>query len=402
MSAMRQVALHQVARIDRDILDPAVIKNGSLYVGLENIESGGRLVDVRRVAAGELLSSKFAFSSRHLLYGKLRPYLAKIARPDFDGICSTDILPILPGPDLDRGYLAWLLLSPEMVKLASSRATGANLPRLSPNALAELKIPLPPMPEQRRIAAILDKVDALQAERRAVLNKFDDLTHSIFLDMFGDPATNPKGWPTRALGSLAEKFSDGPFGSNLKTEHYVESGVRVVRLQNIGSGKFINDDTAYVSESHFLKLRKHECLPGDILVGTLGEPNLRACIQPSWLQVALNKADCVQIRPNPAVATAEFVCGLLNQPSTELMARELMHGQTRVRISMGNLRQLEVPVPPISLQRKFVRLIAAVEKLSKTHQTNAAYLKDLFASLQSEAFRGELVPRPKASTLAAE
>src|SRR3989442_5439727 len=152
MTAPKRVPLNDVAVIERDIVDPTAIESGTLYVGLENIESGGRFVGVRPVDAGELASSKFAFTPQHLLYGKLRPYLAKIARPDFEGICSTDILPVLPGPDLDRGYLAWLLLTPEMVALASSRATGANLPRLSSHALGELKIPLPPLPEQRRIA----------------------------------------------------------------------------------------------------------------------------------------------------------------------------------------------------------------------------------------------------------
>ena len=131
MSAMQHVALRNVAQIERDIVDPSAIEDGTLYVGLENIQSGGRFVGVRPVDAGELLSSKFSFTPRHLLYGKLRPYLAKIARPEFDGICSTDILPVLPGPNLDRSYLAWLLLSPHMVAQASSRATGANLPRLS-------------------------------------------------------------------------------------------------------------------------------------------------------------------------------------------------------------------------------------------------------------------------------
>ena len=187
MSVMQYVCLGNVAQIERDIVDPSAIEDGTFYVGMENIESGGRFVGVRPVNAGELLSVKFSFAPHHLLYGKLRPYLAKIARPEFDGICSTDILPVLPGPNLDRSYLAWLLLSPHMVAQASSRATGASLPRLSPKALAELKIPLPPLPEQRWIAEILDKADALRAKHRIALALLDTLTQSIFLDMFGTP-----------------------------------------------------------------------------------------------------------------------------------------------------------------------------------------------------------------------
>jgi type I restriction enzyme S subunit len=208
--------------------------------------------------------------------------------------------------------------------------------------------------------------------------------------MFGDPATNPKGWPLKTIGDVASKFSDGPFGSNLKSSHYTENGVRVVRLQNIGVGVFVDNDKAYISERHFADLKKHECRPGDVLIGTLGDPNLRACIQPDWLPIALNKADCVQFRPNERFANAAYICALLNQPATGRMAQNLMHGQTRVRISMGRLRGLEIPVPSIEVQHKFARRVAAVEKLKVSHRASLVDLDALFASLQHRAFRGEL------------
>src|SRR5262249_47919870 len=155
-----------------------------------------------------------------------------------------------------------------------------------------------------------------------------------------DPATNPKAWTTRTLGAVSIRFSDGPFGSNLKSEHYVEAGVRVIRLQNIGVGEFDDDDKAFISRDHFAGLQKHACLPGDILIGTLGDPNLRAVIQPEHITIALNKADCVQMRVNPEICTAEYITALLNCPSTEAMAQDKILGQTRLRISMGRLREL--------------------------------------------------------------
>ncbi len=254
----------------------------------------------------------------------------------------------------------------------------------------DTRIHLPPLAEQRRIAEVLDRAEALRAKRRAALAELDSLTQSLFLDLFGDPATNPKGWPCKPVGSLALKFSDGPFGSNLKSVHYTETGVRVIRLQNIGVGEFVDDDAAYISEHHFEKLKKHDCRPGDVLVGTMGDPNLRACIQPEWLAVALNKADCVQLRPDERIANAVFVCALLNQPATEHMAHDLMQGQTRVRISMGRLRGLEVPVPPIALQQEFARRVGAVEKLKQAQRAALAEQDALFATLQHRAFRGEL------------
>jgi type I restriction enzyme, S subunit len=291
------------------------------------------------------------------------------------------------------GRFAWRYMnSPAGRAFFSRMAAGSSgsMPKVSGAKLRTMQIPLPPLEKQRRVTDILDRTDALRAKRRAALAKLCSLAESIFLDMFGDPATNPKGWDYQPLGSLASRFSDGPFGSNLKTEHYATSGVRVVRLQNIGVGVFLDDDKAFVSEKHFARLKKHECLPGDLLVGTLGDPNLRACIQPRALTRALNKADCVQIRPDERVATAPYLCALLNSAPAERMAQDLMHGQTRVRISMGRLRGLEVPVPPIDLQHRFARQIGAVEQLRASQRAALSQLDTLFASLQHHAFRGDL------------
>lgn len=389
MAKGERVPLGSVVQIERCIVEPSGITLVDHCVSLEDLDADSGIV--RMNASRDLpKSSKFRFSPNHVLYGKLRPYLRKVVRPDISGVCSTDILPILPGSRLDRDYLFHFLRTPEFTAKATAASVGVNLPRLSPTTLSTFDISLPPLPEQRRIAEVLDRAEALRDKRHVALARLDSLTQSFFLDLFGDPSTNPKGWPCKPLGSLASKFSDGPFGSNLKTEHYTETGVRVVRLQNIGVGEFLDDDKAYISECHFTTLKKHECRPGDVLIGTLGDPNLRACIQPEWLPVALNKADCVQCRPDERVANTAYICALLNQRSTERMAHDLMYGQTRVRISMGRLRGLEVPIPPIDLQHEFARQVGAVEKLKVAQRTSLAELDALFASLQSRAFKGEL------------
>lgn len=316
---------------------------------------------------------------------------AVVSDSERDWLCGTGCIRIrLNCPDLDIAYVRRYLQQPSVEQWLRHHAKGVTMPNLNTAIIRALPFVYPPLSEQRRIAAVLDQADALRAKRRSALAKLDELTQSIFLDMFGDPAINPKGWPVKALGDLASKFSDGPFGSNLKSEHYTDNGVRVVRLQNIGVGEFIDNDAAYISDDHFATLKKHECRPGDVLVGTLGDPNLRACIQPTWLTVALNKADCVQIRPDTRVANAAFICGLLNQPSTECMAQNLMLGQTRVRVSMGRLRGLLVPVPPVKLQREFESRIAAVEKLRAKQDAARTYVAALFTALQHRAFRGEL------------
>jgi hypothetical protein len=129
-----------------------------------------------------------------------------------------------------------------------------------------------PLEQQRRIVDILSHAASIRRLRGQAKAMAKELIPALFLDMFGDPATNPKGWPTARVGNLAEKISDGPFGSNLKTAHYTSAGVRVFRLQNIGVGFLLDDDQVFVSEKHFSNLQKHECLPGDVIIGTLGDP----------------------------------------------------------------------------------------------------------------------------------
>ena len=144
--------------------------------------------------------------------------------------------------------------------------------------------------------------------------------------------TNPKGWDD-APGRRCRE--DVRWAIRLKpeeTSHYTEQGVRVIRLQNIGVGYLNNEDKAFVSYEHFASLLRHRCLPGDVIIGTLGDPNLRAIVLPHAIGEALNKADCVQFRCRREFVMPDYVCSLMNMPSTLTMAASLVQGITRTRI----------------------------------------------------------------------
>jgi type I restriction enzyme S subunit len=306
-------------------------------------------------------------------------------------VTAVDVCIIRPDPaNVEPRWLCHRLNSVDFLGRINCEANGATRQRIPTSWLKRACFELPPLEEQRRIAAILDKADALRQKRRLAVQKLDTLTQSMFLEMFGDPANNPRGFRFCRLGDLASKFSDGPFGSNLKTEHYVSEGVRVIRLQNIGAGEFLDDDRAYVSPEHAKALSKHECHPGDVLVGTLGDPNLRACIQPRSIAVSINKADCVQIRPKLEVATSEFICSLLNIPSVEKMASGMIFGQTRSRIAMGRLRELKVPVPPVSSQIEYSRRYRRAQSMKDSLIGAESKIGNLHDCLHHSAFRGEL------------
>jgi type I restriction enzyme, S subunit len=277
------------------------------------------------------------------------------------------------------------------VQTLQKEARGVAQVNINSKILKEIEIPLPPVAMQEKILTILDQADALLVKRRQSIALLGELTQAIFLGMFGTSFESMRcQWPMGTLGSLSTAFSDGPFGSNLKSSHYRDSGIRVIRLQNVGVGSFIDDDAAYIPEEHFARLSKHTCRPGDVIIGTLGNPNLRAFVQPPEVPVALNKADCVQMRVDPAKVTAIYISALLNQPMTERMARSLMHGQTRTRISMGQLREMEVPVPPLQLQYEFETRIELLASQRSHQNESLTRLDTLFSSLQARAFSGEL------------
>lgn len=166
-------------------------------------------------------------------------------------------------------------------------------------------------------------------------------------------------WPVVTLDDLKasepRSITDGPFGSNLARRHYTAAGPRVVRLQNIGDGVFI-DEKAYISEEHFASLRTHEVIPGDLLVASLGEILPRACLAPADLGPAIVKADCIRVRLRDDV-DPRWVLYALQRPQARHWADERRHGVGRPRLGLKTIRQIPIPLPPLDEQRRIVAIL---------------------------------------------
>jgi len=317
--------------------------------------------------------------------------LGKVAIADCQLAINQDIKALTPNSKLLPEYLFWFLLS--KASDIERMGAGATVKGITLNDIKAIQIPVPSLPEQRRIVDLLFRAEGIVRLRHDADKKAAELIPALFLDMFGDPATNPKGWPMARMGDLAEKMSDGPFGSNLKTSHYVESGIRVIRLQNIGIGELIDDVKAYVSPEHFASLPRHRCLPADVIIGTLGDPNLRAFVLPSTIPEALNKADCVQFRCRQDVVSPAYICWLMNMPSTLAMAASLVQGITLTRISMGRLREMIVPVPPIDVQQVFADRVEMMNAIKSQQSAATAKAKATFDALLANSYRSLDVAR---------
>jgi type I restriction enzyme S subunit len=387
----QDVSLGDVATVERFGIQPGDIRDGTAYVGLKNIKSGGTLIDVRVVDAGDLASSKFRFTSRHILYGKLRPYLAKIASPEFDGICSTDIVPILPGPEADRRYLVHYLRQPSIVALANSRTTGINLPRVAPSALAELPIPLPPLTEQQRIADILDKADSLRAERRAVLQRVDLLADAIFRDLFGDPVSNPKGWPAdQALGDVAYVVSGLTKGRKLHGQS--TRSVPYLAVLNV-QDKRLDLSTVKTIDASGDEIARWRLQRHDLLLTEGGDPDKlgRGTLWSDELPEAIHQNHIFRVRLHTDRLRPVFLNWLIGtNRGKQYFLKSAKQTTGIASINMTQLRGFPLLIPPTSLQDKFAQALTALNLYRDRCAASLMHLDDLFSSLQHRAFDGDL------------
>ncbi|MHB1798474.1 MAG: restriction endonuclease subunit S [Vulcanimicrobiaceae bacterium] len=309
------------------------------------------------------------------------------------GFGSTEFHVVRPHSDqADARYLVHFLRQDRIRKQGESRMTGsAGQRRVPVNFLAGLTIPLPPLPEQRRIAEILDKADALRAKRRAALTQLDTLTQSIFLDMFGDPATNPKGWPKPTLLEMlatAEVFVDGDWVESKDQDP--EGEVRLIQLADVGDGVYLDKSARFLTKQTALRLKCTPLRSGDILVARMPDPLGRACLFPGDRREAITVVDVCIIRPGAnGPDPVWLMCCINTLGFRSLIAREAT-GTTRERISRGNLSRLRIISPPQDLQRAFVLQHETLHRLRSGYEASYIELETLFASLQHRAFRGEL------------
>lgn len=209
----------------------------------------------------------------------------------------------------------------------------------------------------------------------------------------------PDSWCWVTLEQLASddpsSITDGPFGSNLKTSHYTENGPRVIRLQNVGDGMFV-DSHAHISQEHYASLLKHKVNADDLVIAALGDPVPRACVIPPTVGPAIVKADCIRFRPHSELASSHYLNCALNAESTRARTSGAIHGVSRPRLNLGEIKQITVPLPPLSEQQEIVRCVVALFALAnateKRVQVASERADKLTQGMLAKAFRGELVP----------
>jgi type I restriction enzyme S subunit len=255
--------------------------------------------------------------------------------------------------------------------------------------LKRTEVVLFPLPEQRRIAAILDKAYALRTKRREALAQLDRLAQSIFVEMFGDPVTNPKGWPSRKLGDLTAKMGSGstPTGGDAA---YKESGISLIRSMNVHDGCFVYKNLAYIDEEQAAKLKNVVVEADDVLLNITGASVARVCRAPSEVLPARVNQHVMIIRPSDGLRSMFLERLLLNASMKTLLLKVGGAGATREAITKADAEELPVIVPPKALQLEFERRTRQSLSLQDSYEAEAKGMDSLFSSLQHRAFRGEL------------
>jgi type I restriction enzyme S subunit len=384
----RIVQLGEVITIDRATASEAECRTLP-YVGLEHIEKGaGNFTADFSCQPETLLATKVRFTPQHVLYGKLRPNLNKVALPHFDGVCTTEIFPLLPKPQsLDRRYLYAVLLSQRFVKWASNSVAGANLPRLAPERLRGYELELPDLTEQQRIAGQLEQADRLRRTRRYALELTDTFLPAAFLELFGNSSFSCVALEELATGKR-NSFVNGPFGSDLLTSELTDSGVPVIYIRDISSGRYERTSSAFVTPTKAAELEFCNLKPGDVLVAKVGAPPGIAAIYPATEPEGIVTQDVIRIRPNTELVSALYLQGFLNSRLAHQEMTKIMVEGTRLRFGLGQFKGILVPVPPLHLQQEFTVLVEQVERLRAVQREASRQAEHLFAPLLDRAFNG--------------
>jgi type I restriction enzyme S subunit len=271
--------------------------------------------------------------------------------------------------------------------------TGSAQPKLNRANLDRIQIPLPPLPEQKRIAGILDAADALRARRREALAQLDTLLQSTFLDMFGDPVTNPKGWESiPESGSAFGEIKDLAMISDVidckhRTPVYTDDGYPVVRPRNVREAGLSFDECVRTTESEYADLTDGRTpKKGDIVYSRNATFGVASLVKGD-VKFAIGQDVCLIV---PREVNSAFLHYLLNSHFVRRQLGLATSGSTFKRINLSSIRKLKVLIPPRQTQDMFESFSESVEQQKARMESHLDELDTLFASLQSRAFNGEL------------
>lgn len=385
---MKAVALEEVAELNPPLAKKLSADDEVAFVPMAALSAEAASVTAEETRTyAEVAKGYTSFTSGDVLVAKITPCFenGKIAQTSLSkpiGFGSTEFHVVRPRPDKLDGRYAHHFLRLENVRTAGERRmTGSGGQRRVPeNYLAKLQIPLPPLPEQRRIAAVLDKADELRAKRRATLAELDTLNAAVFAEMFGDATAILEKWPAKSLGELLTFLTSGSRGW---AKHYAERGDLFLRIQNVRHDKLDLQDVAYVIAPDTAEAKRTLVQPGDVLLSITADLGRTAVIPEKLGKAFINQHLCI-LRTKSLVP--RFLSAYLASPAGQLQVERQNRQAVKAGLNFEDIRSFVIPTPPIETQREFANRVTTIEALTAKHHSALAELDTLFASLQNQLF----------------
>ena len=357
----------------------------------------GPIDETHRLYGGELL---FAWSGTpgtsfgaHVWQGKDAVLNQHIFRVDFD----EDIV--------QKPYFKYAI-NQRLNDLISAAHGGAGLQHVTKGVFESTPIVLAPLAEQHRIVDRIERLfaelDEAEERAQAVIDSYEDRCASILHRAFTGELTEEwrqsqhisfDSWIVKPLCDLCDRIFDGPFGSNLKSDDYVDKGIRVVRLENLKNLWFDDSKKSFVTEEKYSSISGHTVYPTDLIMSTFIADEIKICQMPEYIGYAVNKADCIGIRVSDA-ADKLFVLYFLSSKQTFNHLFNQLHGATRPRVNTKQIKAIPVPLPTLAEQAEIVRILDSLlskESAAKSLAERAiAQIDATKQSILARAFRGEL------------
>ncbi|WP_280215492.1 restriction endonuclease subunit S [Nocardia cyriacigeorgica] len=288
-----------------------------------------------------------------------------------------------PNDCIDIRYL-WNWLGFSSNELAA-KGKGATFKQVNSQDIAEMMIPVPPIAQQRRIAEVLDHVDALREKRRKSIALLDDLAQSIFLDMFGDSHGRHRGWPVRPAGEFLDFLTSGSRGW---ARYYSDTSDSLfIRIQNVRKDELVLDDIAYVDPPKSAEAERTRVQPGDVLLSITADLGRTAVVPsnigPAYINQHLAILRTRQVEP-------QYLSSYIASPSGQTQLLRRNRQGVKAGLNFNDIRSLLIPIPPTSYQKKYVETLAECRDTRARLAESLTHLDTLFSSIQSRAFRGEL------------
>jgi type I restriction enzyme, S subunit len=381
------VELASVCRLDRRTTAASdALGRGLEFVGMEHVDpETGQIGLGEGSRTGQGKGQAFLFDDRHVLFGKLRPYLRKIALPRQAGCASTELVPLLPDANrLDRGYLFHWVRRQIVIDALMAKNTGARMPRADMSVLLDMPIPLPSLEEQRRIVRLLDRAVEIRRRADAARAKARAIIPTLFLDMFGDRATNAKQWPIRPLGETADFFGGATLPAGIpfvgQTGGYLLCKVSTLSLPENSDGIISS-----LEWSKQAAARSAVAPPGSILFPKRGAAiatNRKRLLQ----RLGTLDPNLMGVRGKDNYYVPRFLLSLFEA----FDLGSITSGSTVPQLNKQDLYPLMNIVPPLTLQTAFADKAHGLEATACALDTAAAKAEAMATALSAKMFRGDL------------